>query len=217
MRKSPNRSRLDQSISSSHRQLQSIGNLSIVSSRRALNIASQNTSMIENYSQQEMKSLRLQYKDHCNKVEIMTKKGFISYFKLEDIDGTLLADRLYACFAPSGSIDFPKFFKGVSTLANGSFEERLAFFYNLFDLKKTGMVEKSDMKKVLLSLLNVMLKIDYERDDIFYLQEDVRNLSMQDREEAVEIILAPYGIYITLEEFSEYVNSNQAMRQILQA
>ena len=171
---------------------------------------------MENYSQLEMKNLRMQYKEHCNKVEILTKKGFISYFKLEDIDGTLFVDRLYACFAPTGSIDFPKFFKGISTLANGSFEERVAFFYSLFDLKKAGIVEKSDMKKVLVSLLNVMLKIEYERDDIFFLQEDVRNMTMQDREEAVEMILAPYGIYITLEEFTEYVNSNQAIRQVLQ-
>jgi len=39
---------------------------------------------------------------------------------------------------------------------------------------------------------------------------------MQDREEAVEMILAPYGIYITIDEFSEYVTMNQAIRQVLQ-
>jgi Ca2+-binding EF-hand superfamily protein len=217
MRKAQNRSLLDQSNASSRWLLQSPENLSVVSSRRALNGISQNLSIIENFSQQEIKQLRLNYKDHCNKVEILTKKGFISYFRLEELDGTLFVERLYACFAPTGSIDFPKFLKGVSVLANGSLEERIGFFYTIFDLKKTGLVEKSDMKKVLLSLLNVMLNVEYERDDIFYLQEDVRNISMQDREEAIETLLAPYGTYISLEEFTDYVNRFPIILQVLQS
>lgn len=215
--KRSNRSFLDQSINSSRLNLQSNGNLSAVSSRRVINQMSQNSSMIENYSQQEIRQLRLQYKEHCNKVEILTKKGFISYFRLEEIDNTLFADRLYACFAPTGSIDFQKFFKGVGVLSYGSLEERISFFYTIFDLKKTGLVEKSDMKKVLLSLLNVMLNVEYERDDIFYIQEDVRNITMQDREEAIETILAPYGTYISLDEFSDYVNRNPMILQVLQS
>jgi hypothetical protein len=62
-----------------------------------------------------------------------------------------------------------------------------------------------------------MLNVEYERDDIFYLQEDVRNISMQDREEAIETLLAPYGTYISLEEFTDYVNRFPIILQVLQS
>ena len=214
MRKSP--ARTNQSNNSSRRNLYSIMN-SNASSKKNIAIASRDFNASESkLNQQELKQEKLKYKKFCNKVEIMTKKGFLDYFRLEDLDGTLIADRLYACFSPTGSIDFSKFSKGIAVLTIGNLDEKLQFFFTLFDLKKNNIIEKSDMKKVLLSLLNVMLEIDIYRDDIIAIQEDVRNMSLQEREESIEIILQPYGSMITYEEFADYILSNPIIKQILE-
>ena len=167
------------------------------------------------HTQQGSKEQKLEYKKFCNKVEIMTKKGFLEYFRLQELEGTLIADRLYACFSPTGSIDFQKFLNGIELLSLGTTEHRLQFYFSLFDLKKNNVIEKSDMKKVLLSLLNVMLEVEVERQDIAALQDDVRGMTPQDIEEAIEIILEPYGAIITLEEFSESIFSNPIIKQVL--
>lgn len=214
MKKSPNRSRADHSNTSSNRNLS--GNISNLSSHRSIGLNSKDVSTILNFSQEETKLHKAEYKKFCNKVEIMTKKGFLEYFRLEDLDGTLLADRLYACFSPSGSINFQKFIRGVGLLANGTFEDRVQLIFSLFDLKKNNVIEKSDMKKVLLSLLNVMLEIDVDREDMANLQDDVRQMTPQEREEAIEVILQGYGSIITYEEFLNHVLSDPIIKQTLE-
>lgn len=214
MKKSPNRSRADRSNTSSNRNL--TGNISNQSSHRSIGQNSNDVNTILNFSQEETKLHKAEYKKFCNKVEIMTKKGFLEYFRLEDLDGTLLADRLYASFSPSGSINFQKFIRGIGLLANGTFEDRVQLIFSLFDLKKNSVIEKSDMKKVLLSLLNVMLEIDVDREDMANLQDDVRQMTPQEREEAIEIILQGYGSIITYEEFLNHVISDPIIKQTLE-
>ncbi|OMJ77442.1 hypothetical protein SteCoe_22960 [Stentor coeruleus] len=216
MRKSPNRSRGGEYSNTSSRK--NLNNSSNTASQKNLsNNLSRDLSRIDAYSQQELKQIRLEYKKYCNKVEIMTKKGFFDYFHLEDLDGTLVGERLYSCFAPTGSIDFAKFIKSISILSHGLLDEKIAFWFMLFDIKKNGIIEKSDMKKVLLSLLNAMIDIEVDREDVYYIQEDVKAMSVQEREEAIEAILDNFASVLTFEEFSNYMKNNPIFRQVLES
>ena len=217
IRKGSERSRANQSVVSTRNQQSSIANSSYTSSRNNLSRSQSKDFIIDDhFSQQEQKQVKLEYKKFCNKIEIMTKKGFLEYFRLEDLEGTLIADRLYSCFSPSGSIDFSKFLKGIGILSLGSLDSKILFLFTLFDLKKNKVIEKSDMKRVLLSLLGIVLEIEIDQEDLQIIQEDVRNMSLQEREEIIEIILQPYGSVITFEEFSNYLLNNSIIRQVLE-
>jgi Ca2+-binding EF-hand superfamily protein len=214
MRRSSPKPRLD-SNTASKKHLSSITNISNTNSR--LNLSGTiELDITQKFTQQEIKQSRLEYKKFCNKVEIMTKKGFLEYFRLEDLEGTLLADRLYASFSPTGSIDFTKFMRGIATWSTGSLEERTQILFTMFDIKRNNLIEKSDIKRLLLSILNYMIDLELSGYNAQVLQDDIKNMSLQEREEAIEIILQPYGPVITYEEFSAYIHSNNILKQVLE-
>lgn len=64
----------------------------------------------------------------------MTRKSFLEFFRLQELEGTTVADRLFYAFAGPGSIDFKKFLFAIGTLAKGTPEERAGLLFKAFDI-----------------------------------------------------------------------------------
>ena len=174
----------------------------------------------DSFTTEEIKELRKAYRRHANRMEFMTRRGFFEYFRLQELEDTFLADRLYAAFAGSGtgSIDFKKFLVATATLAKGSARDRADFFFKLFDFRNAKSVALADFKRLLFSLLNSMLEL--ETPELAALQEDVLALTPQEREEALDEVLADIPAFktatsLTPDDFFAVLMSQPLVKQVL--
>mmetsp|Transcript_5147 Transcript_5147/g.7742 ORF Transcript_5147/g.7742 Transcript_5147/m.7742 type:complete len:218 (-) Transcript_5147:40-693(-) len=171
----------------------------------------------ERFNPYEIKQLRTEYRKFSNKMEIMTRKGFMEYFALEELDNSFIFERLYSAFSNSGSIDFEKFLNGVGVLVKGTFEERVEFYFKMFDIKKSGVTDRNDLKRVYLSLLNSMLEVEVDSDEVQLLQEEVLNMTEQEREDALDSVLDSAFVNRSVmipEEFLNFIATNSALRKV---
>lgn len=175
----------------------------------------------ERFTPIDIKRLRTDYRKFCNKMEIMTRRAFLEYFKIEELEGTLVGDRLYAAFAGQGSIDFEKFLNAVGILSKGTLDEKLELIFKMFDIKNANVIERSDLKRMMLSILNSMLDIEMDSGDVQNLQMEVHNMTPQEREEAIdnilnEIISPNSPDILTPEEFYSYICTEPLLKKILE-
>ncbi|CAG9326788.1 unnamed protein product [Blepharisma stoltei] len=175
----------------------------------------------ERFNPIEIKRLRTDYRKFCNKMEIMTRRAFLEFFKIEELEGTLIGDRLYTAFALQGSIDFEKFLNAVGVLCKGSLDERLQLVFKIFDVKNANVIDRSDLKRILLSILNSMLEVEMDSAEVQNLQMEVHGISPQEREEAIDgilndIITPNSGDILTPEEFCNFIGNEPLLRKILE-
>ena len=172
----------------------------------------------------EAKRTELAFKHFCNRMELMTKKSLQEYFRLQDLDGSHIVDRLFFAFGKTNSIDFASFLAGIGVLAKGSPMDRAGFIFRMLDIKAASIVDRNDLKKMLLSYLTAALSIETDNMTISQVQAELRDESVQEIEQTVDEIVdeavarfGAHGSFLTLEQFQQYVLSDPAVARALEA
>lgn len=89
----------------------------------------------------ELKRITLDFKQFSNKMDIMTKRSFFEYFRIEELYNTLIGDQIYKYFAEKSVIDYNKFLSKIAILAKGSIEERIKLIFDIYDINGSGVLD----------------------------------------------------------------------------
>ena len=170
----------------------------------------------------ELKRAEMSFKQFANRMDLMPKKGLQEYFHLNELQGSQIVDRLFFAFGKTNSIDFPSFISAISVLSKGTPPDRSQFLFHMLDLKGTSLIDRNDLKKMLLSYLNAALSIELDNEKLEELQEEVKGESAQDIEQAVDELVekavgefGSHGNFLTLEEFTAYLLSDPLISKSL--
>jgi Ca2+-binding EF-hand superfamily protein len=169
-------------------------------------------------SPNELKRIKTEFKAHSNKMDIMTKRSFYEYFKIEELQRTYIGERLYNIVSKGSSIDLPKFIEAVAILSKGSDQERFEFFFKIFDIEASSRADSNIVCKTYLSLINSMIDVDMDNEELTSLQRQVAKLTPQQREEAVHSIVYDMGSgnsSVSLEEMGSDVFSRPVLKNVL--
>ncbi|CAN0474007.1 unnamed protein product, partial [Ectocarpus sp. 12 AP-2014] len=99
----------------------------------------------------EIKVIKETFKDLCHvnggSMRI-DKETFLQYLPLP---GLLGAERLFAVFdkKSSGEIDYEEFVCGLAVTCRGSWEEKVEFIFNLYDIHGQGAVNRDELAALL--------------------------------------------------------------------
>lgn len=74
-------------------------------------------------------------------MDIITKRAFFEYFRLEELQNTMIGERIYHLFSQGTAIDFNKFLQSIAVLAKGTPEERLQLFFKIYDIKGQQVID----------------------------------------------------------------------------
>jgi len=170
----------------------------------------------------QTKRTELNFKRFANRMELMTKKSLQEYFRLQDLEGSHIIDRLFFAFGRTNSIDFGSFLAGIRELAKGSATERAGFLFRMLDVKSTSIVDRNDLKKMLLSYLSAAVSVETAHSGITQMQAEVRGEAAQDIEQAVDELVdeaisayGAHGSFLTLEQFQQFLLSDPAIAKSL--
>ena len=170
----------------------------------------------------QTKRTELNFKRFANRMELMTKKSLQEYFRLQDLEGSHIIDRLFFAFGRTNSIDFASFLAGIRELAKGSATERAGFLFRMLDVKSTSIVDRNDLKKMLLSYLSAAVSVETAHSGITQMQAEVRGEAAQDIEQAVDELVdeaisayGAHGSFLTLEQFQQFLLSDPAIAKSL--
>ena len=169
-------------------------------------------------SPNELKRIKTEFKAHSNKMDIMTKRSFYEYFKIEELQRTYIGERLYSIVSKGSSIDLPKFIEAVAILSKGSAQERFEFFFKIFDIEAASTADSNIVCKTYLSLINSMIDVDMDNEELTSLQRQVARLTPQQREEAVHSIvydMSSGNSSVSLEEMASDVFSRPVLKNVL--
>lgn len=170
----------------------------------------------------QTKRTELNFKRFANRMELMTKKSLQEYFRLQDLEGSHIIDRLFFAFGRTNSIDFSSFLAGVRELAKGSALERAGFLFRMLDVKSTSIVDRNDLKKMMLSYLSAAVSMEATHSGIAQLQTELRGEAAQDLEQAIDDMVdeavstyGAHGSFLTLEQFQQLMLSDPAIAKAL--
>lgn len=169
-------------------------------------------------SPNELKRIKAEFKAHSNKMDIMTKRSFYEYFKIEELQRTYIGERLYNIVSKGSSIDLPKFIEAVAILSKGSAQERFEFFFKIFDIEASSTADSNIVCKTYLSLINSMIDVDMDNEELTSLQRQVARLTPQQREEAVHSIvydMSSGNSSVSLDEMANDVFSRPVLKNVL--
>jgi len=169
-------------------------------------------------SPNELKRIKTEFKAHSNKMDIMTKRSFYEYFKIEELQRTYIGERLYNIVSKGTSIDLTKFIEAVAILSKGSAQERFEFFFKIFDIEASSIADSNIVCKTYLSLINSMIDVDMDNEEVTSLQRQVARLTPQQREEAVHSIvydMSSGNSSVSLEEMASDVFSRPVLKNVL--
>lgn len=170
----------------------------------------------------QAKRAELNFKRFANRMELMTKKSLQEYFRLQELEGSHIIDRLFFAFGRTNSIDLSSFLAGIKELAKGSAKERAGFLFRMLDVKSTSIVDRNDLKKMLLSHLTAALSMEATHPGIAQAQTELRGEAAQDIEQAVDELVdeavgsfGAHGSFLTLDQFQQYMLSDPAVARAL--
>ncbi|CAM9376386.1 unnamed protein product [Chrysoparadoxa australica] len=104
----------------------------------------------ERFDACEIKLIKATFKDLCQLSGESTridKETFLQYFPLPG----LLGERLFAVFDKKiiGEIDYEEFVSGLAITCRGSWEEKVEFIFNIYDVHGNGSVSKEQLAALL--------------------------------------------------------------------
>lgn len=79
-------------------------------------------------------------------------------------------------------LDYSKFIKTISLLYGNNPENRLLFFYNLFDLNLDGKIEKEELKEMFRMFLESFNAVSFELEEM----NEKRNFISKKQEKLIE-------------------------------
>lgn len=167
----------------------------------------------ENIDAQYIDKLREDFELN-SKENKMGKKKFLQYFGMEQLDNCLLGNRLFNCAKSMLSkkktgpyLDYSKFITTISLLYGNNPDNRLLFFYNLFDLNLDGKIEKEEMKEMFRMFLESFNAVSFELEAM----NEKRNFISKKQEKLIEQIIDE----IVTEIFKEHEEKNQKGQEMV--
>ncbi|CAM9330850.1 unnamed protein product, partial [Sphacelaria rigidula] len=113
-------------------------------------LASEARQAAERFDECEIKVIKETFKDLCHLKggsARIDKETFLQYFPLPG----LLGERLFAVFDKkcSGEIDYEEFVCGLAVTCRGSWEEKVEFIFNIYDVHQQGAVNRDELAALL--------------------------------------------------------------------
>ena len=73
-------------------------------------------------------------------------------------DSSQYARHVFRTFDGSrrGAVTFEEFLEGLSTLARGTFDEKLRWVFELYDIKRDGVITKDELTQIILAIYEML-------------------------------------------------------------
>ncbi|KAM3142226.1 hypothetical protein pb186bvf_005635 [Paramecium bursaria] len=181
------------------------------------------------FSKEKLQRIREDFEAY-SKENKMSRKKLLEYFGMAELDNKRLGNRIFQCVKSTFSqkktgpfLDYAKFLKAISMLAQSNEEGRLRFLYSLFDVNLEGSIEKDEMYNLMMMFLEGMMSINYENNDLNDLKQRISESHDRQIELAVEEIVneiyqnhASKQNILSYDDWKNWLTEQEGINDILQ-
>ncbi|XP_071484276.1 uncharacterized protein [Diadema antillarum] len=116
---------------------------------------------ISHFDQYEIEALHEQYRVLCNKEQGITREIYDQCLGPLGLEKSLLLERLFKFYDANGDgyIDFAEFACGLSTLVKGSFEEKVKYAFEGYDLEGVGSISRDNLRQMFKAYFCVTIEL----------------------------------------------------------
>lgn len=116
---------------------------------------------ISHFDQYEIEALHEQFRVLCNKEQGITREVYDQCLGPLGLEKSLLLERLFKFYDANGDgyIDFSEFICGLSTLVKGSFEEKVKYAFEGYDLEGVGSISRDNLRQMFKAYFYVTIEL----------------------------------------------------------
>ncbi|XP_030828235.1 uncharacterized protein LOC115919200 [Strongylocentrotus purpuratus] len=116
---------------------------------------------ITHFDQYEIEALHEQFRVLCNKEQGITREVYDQCVGPLGLEKSLLLERLFKYYDANGDgyIDFTEFTCGLSTLVKGSFQEKVKYAFEGYDLEGVGSISRDNLRQMFKAYFYVTIEL----------------------------------------------------------
>ncbi|XP_041458478.1 uncharacterized protein LOC121410448 isoform X2 [Lytechinus variegatus] len=116
---------------------------------------------ITHFDQYEIEALHEQFRVLCNKEQGITREVYDQCLGPLGLEKSLLLERLFKFYDANGDgyIDFTEFTCGLSTLVKGSFQEKVKYAFEGYDLEGVGSISRDNLRQMFKAYFYVTIEL----------------------------------------------------------